>query len=42
MKSKVNEYGITLLHKYKVEHTEAVSRLLSSLFYYKLQEHLLR
>ena len=28
MESKITEYGIILLHKYKVELTEAISRLL--------------
>ena len=42
MKSKIIECGIILLHKYKLEHTEVISRLLSSLFYHKLQELLVR
>ena len=42
MKSKIIAYGIMLLHKYKLEHTEVISRLLPSLFYHKLQELLVR
>ena len=34
MESKIIEYGIILLHKYKIEQTEVISRLLQySLFY---------
>ena len=34
MESKIIEYGIILLHKYKVEQAEVISRLLQySLFY---------
>ena len=42
IKSKIIECGIILLHKYKLEHTEVISRLLSSLFYHKLQELLVK
>ena len=35
MKSKIIECRIILLHKYKLVHTEVISRLLSSLFYHK-------
>ena len=41
MESKVIEYGIILLHGYKVEQTEVISRLLF-FFYDKLQKHLVR
>ena len=33
IKSKIMEYGMILLHKYKVEQTKVISRLLSSLFF---------
>ena len=42
MKSKIIECGIILLQKYKLGHTEVISRLLSSLFDHKLQELLVR
>ena len=42
IKSKIIECGIIFLHKYKLEHTEVISRLLSSLFYHKLQELLVK
>ena len=38
MKNKIIEFGIILLYKYKLKHTEVISRLLPSLFYHKLQE----
>ena len=38
MESKISKYGIILLHKYKVEQTEVISRLL---FPHKLQERLI-
>ena len=42
MKSKIIECRIILLRKYKLGHTEVISRLLSSPFYFKLQERLVR
>ena len=42
MKSKIIECRIILLHKYKLGHTEVISRLLSSPFCYKFQELLVR
>ena len=41
MESKIIEYGIVLLHKYKVEQTEG-SEDYYSLFTHKLQEHFVR
>ena len=32
MESKITEYGIILLHKYKVEQTELIFRLLFTFF----------
>ena len=42
MKNKIIEYGILLLYKYKVEQTEVISKLFSSLFNNKLQDRLVR
>ena len=38
MKNKIIEFGMILLYKYKLKHTEVIPRLLPSLFYHKLQE----
>ena len=40
MESKIIEYGIILLHKYKVEQTEVISRFLFTFVTHKLGEHL--
>ena len=42
MECKIIEYGIILLHKYKVEQTEVISRLLFTFASHKLQENLVR
>ena len=42
MESKIIIYGIILLHKYKVEQTVVISRLLFAFVTYKLQENLVR
>ena len=42
MKSQRIEYGVNLLHKYKLEQAEVISRLLSSLLYHELQERFVR
>ena len=42
MESKIIEYRIILLYKYKVEQTEVISRLLFTFFTHKLQERLVR
>ena len=42
MESKVIEYGIILLHKYKLQQTEVIYRLLFTFVTHKLQEHLVR
>ena len=42
MESKIIEYGIILLNKYKVEQTEVISTLLFTFVTYKLLEHLVR
>ena len=41
MESKIIEYRIILLHKYKVEQTEGFEDYYS-IFTHKLQEHLVR
>ena len=42
MKSKINEYGMILIDKYKVEQTEVISRLLFIFITHKLQDYLVR
>ena len=42
MESKIIEYGIILLHKYKIEQAEVISILLFIFFAHKLQELLFR
>lgn len=42
MESKIIEYEMILLHKYKLEQTEVICRLLFISFTHKLQEHLVR
>ena len=42
MESKIIEYGIILLHKYKVEKIEVISRLFIHFFTHKLQEHFVK
>ena len=39
MKSKIIEYGILLLHKYKIEQTEVISGLLFIFVTHKLHEY---
>ena len=40
MESKIIEYGIILLHKYKVEQTEVISKLIIHSFTHRSQERL--
>ena len=40
MESKIIEYGIILLHKYKVEQAEVISKFIIHSFTHRLQERL--
>ena len=40
MESKIIEYGIILLHKYKVEQAEVISKFIILFFTHRLQERL--